>query len=154
MKFLNYLSDDILTKVERAALGVNLETLEPFLTHRVVEFAWRLPMDHKIRRENCSFVTKWALRQVLYRHVSQALIAWPKVGIGVPLERWLRGPLRFWAEVLLSVVRIKRGGFLNLGPVSQRWYERLSGKRNWPHSIRCVLMFQAWMVEHKRLVLP
>lgn len=149
---MNYLPDDILTKVDRAAMGVGLETRAPFLDHRVVAFAWRLPMDYKLRTERGQSVTKWALRQVLYRHVPQALIERPKVGFGVPLAHWLRGPLREWAEELLSEERLHRDGFLNPGPVRQRWHEHLSGRRNGQHAIWCVLMFQAWLDEQKSSV--
>jgi asparagine synthase (glutamine-hydrolysing) len=138
---LTYLPDDILVKVDRAAMAVSLETRAPFLDRAVMEFAWSLPMHMKIRDGQ----GKWLLRQMLKRYVPPALVERPKMGFGIPLDAWLRGPLRDWAESLLGEDRLRREGYLRPEPVRAAWRAHLAGQASYGYRLWSVLMFQAWL---------
>ena len=138
---ITFLPDDILAKVDRAAMSVSLETRAPFLDKDVVEFAWQLPFNMKIRDSQ----GKWILRKVLDRYVPNELVDRPKMGFGVPIDSWLRGPLRPWAESLLNESKIRADGYINYDVVKQKFDEHLSGKRNWQYMLWSVLIFQSWL---------
>ncbi|WP_282156491.1 asparagine synthase (glutamine-hydrolyzing) [Vibrio diabolicus] len=141
LDMMTYLSDDILTKVDRAAMAVSLETRVPMLDHSVVEFAWSLPLDIKLRHG----VTKWPLREVLYKYMPKELIERPKMGFALPLDTWLRTTLREWAEVLIEPIRLQQEGYFNEPMVTKLWQQHLTGKYNHTAPLWCVLMFQQWL---------
>lgn len=141
LDLMSYLPGDILTKVDRASMGVSLEARVPFLDHRVAEFAWRLPISHKV----CNGVGKQIIRKLVYRYVPSSLMDRPKTGFSIPIEEWLRRPLRDWAQSLLAPERIRASGYFDSDVVTRMWTEHLSGRRNWQTRLWSVLMFEAWL---------
>lgn len=142
LDFNTYLPDDILVKLDRASMATSLEGRVPFLDdHHVIEFVWQLPLHMKMR----SGQGKWILKQVLYQYVPQKIVERPKMGFGVPIDSWLRGPLRDWAENLLDANRLQRESYLNPAPIRKRWNEHLQKQKDWHYSLWYVLMFQDWL---------
>lgn len=139
----SYLPDDVLVKVDRAAMAASLETRVPMLDHRFIELALRMPLNLKIREGS----GKWALKQILYKYVPQHLLERPKTGFGVPIDHWLRGPLREWAEALINEHKLVQQGLFNVSVVKKYWQEHLSGGRNWQYPLWNLLIFQSWLSE-------
>ena len=143
LDLLNYLPNDILTKLDRSSMACSLETRIPLLDHRIVEFASKLPIHLKLKNNE----SKWILREILYRHIPKVLFDRPKMGFSIPLDEWLRGLLRDWSENLLDETRLTNEGFLNPTLIRKKWLEHLSGQGNWGAYLWDVLMFQAWIDE-------
>jgi asparagine synthase (glutamine-hydrolysing) len=143
----NYMPDDILTKVDRATMSVSLEGRMPFLDHRVMEYSWRLPHAYKVN----GTIGKHIVRELVYRHVPRAMMDRPKAGFGIPLDSWLRGPLRSWGSDVLEPSRLRADGYLNADLVDDCWQQHLRGGRNLQAPLWHILMFQCWLDNYRSL---
>ena len=144
LDFITYLPNDILVKVDRAAMSTSLETRVPFLDHKLIEYVWKIP--HSLKFRNGS--GKWILKQILNQYVPKNLTERPKMGFEIPIGSWLRGPLRDWAENLLNQKRLQQERYFNPQLIRDKWAEHLSGKKNWQYDLWDILMFQAWIDEN------
>jgi len=138
------LPDDILVKVDRAAMSLSLETRAPFLDKDLMEFAWTLPLKLKINKGN----KKWILKELLHNYVPKGLVDRPKMGFAIPLDKWLRGPLRDWAENQISKTRLIQEGYLDQKQIRSAWTSHLASKSSSANRLWSILMFQAWL-EHQ-----
>ena len=138
---VTYLPDDILTKIDRAAMAVSLETRVPFLNKEVIAFAWKLPLKYKFRDGK----GKWVLREILNKYVPKKLVERPKMGFDMPIDSWLRGPLREWAEDLINEKKIEGRKHIKPVLVRKKWKEHLDGTNNWQDHLWNVLIFQQWL---------
>ena len=141
LDLLTYLPDDILVKVDRAAMASSLETRVPFLDHKLIEHVFKIPHSLKYRNGN----GKWILKRILNQYVPKSLTQRPKMGFEIPIGSWLRGPLRDWAENLLNEKRLNQENFFNTKFVRAKWLDHLDGKKNWQHDLWDILMFQVWL---------
>ena len=141
LDLITYLPNDILVKVDRAAMATSLETRTPFLDHKLINYVWKIPQSLKFRDGN----GKWILKKILNQYVPKNLTERPKMGFGIPIDKWLRGPLRDWAENLLSEKRLQHEGYFNHDLIRNKWLEHLSGKKNWQSDLWDILMFQSWI---------
>jgi asparagine synthase (glutamine-hydrolysing) len=145
--FKAYLPDDILVKVDRAAMAVSLETRAPFLDYRIIEFANALPTHYKIRNG----MSKWILKQVLYEYIPSKYFNRPKTGFSVPIDSWLRGPLKDWAWGLINPKRLENEGYLNSAIIHEKWNQHQNGKGNYQYQLWNVLVFQQWLDHQSNL---
>ena len=141
LDFITYLPDDILVKVDRAAMASSLEIRIPFLDHKLIEYVWKISHSHKFKKGQ----GKWILKKILSKYVPNNLTERPKMGFGIPVDSWLCGPLKDWAENLLDQTRLQQEGYFETKLIREKWKEHLSGKRNWQYDLWSILMFQAWL---------